>query len=109
METIKHSVKTNKAKASIKYAAALVMTYVFMANNAFALHGGFDTAKTDASSLQKWLYGVVGVVGIAYLSWIGLKIKAQKSTWQDFGIGVIYVAIAGGAVTAGPYAYKMFS
>ncbi|MGD9569841.1 MAG: TrbC/VirB2 family protein [Sedimentibacter sp.] len=110
METNKVAVtKAKTVKNSIKYITALVLSYVFMANTAFALHGGFSTAQTDTSNVQKWLYGVVGVVGIAYLSFIGLKIKAQKATWQDFGIGVIYVAVAGAAVTAGPYAYKMFS
>lgn len=101
-----------KAKSGVvktaQYVFALAVT-MLATSNAFALHGGFSTVTTDTSSLQKWLYAVVGIVALGYLTWICLKIKAQKSTWQDFGVGLFHVAIAGGAVTAGTYFYNMFA
>lgn len=93
----------------VNHVALALFVTLMCSSNAFALHGGFNTVTTDTSSLQKWLYGVVGIVALGYLTFIALKIKAQKATWHDFGTGLFHVAIAGGAVTAGTYFYNMFA
>jgi hypothetical protein len=107
--SIKGESLLDKAKQKLIAMICLITAFVITSPAMAGLNGGFNTAQSDTSSFQKWLYTVVGICAMAYLSWVGLKIKAGKATWSDLGVGFIQVAAAGGAVTAGTYFYSMFA
>lgn len=100
--------KQSKSKSIL--SKLIILSMLLTTSHVFAgLNGGFSSLKSDTSSFQNWLYGIVGVVGLAYLSFIAVQIKAGKKSWQDLIIGFLQVAAAGAAVTAGTYFYGMFA
>lgn len=89
-----------------KVTAALAIAAV--QSNAFAL-GGLDKAKTAADDVKTGLYAMVGVVALIYLIYLGVMAFTEKKSWADFGWGVVYVSLVGGAVALGSWAWTLFS
>jgi len=95
--------KTLKAGRITAFMATAVI-----ASPAFAL-GGLDQAKNTATDIQNGIYGVVGVLAVIYLLWLGVMAFTEKKSWADFGWGVIHVALVGAAVALGTWAWGLWS
>lgn len=89
-----------KVVAAVTIAAA--------SSNAMAL-GGLDKAKTAADDIKTGLYALVGVVALVYLIYLGVMAFTEKKSWADFGWGVGYVSVVGGAAALGGWAWKLFA
>ncbi|HHW4683178.1 MAG TPA: TrbC/VirB2 family protein [Xylella sp.] len=92
--------KYRKGVAAFSIAAA--------SSNALAL-GGLDKAKETADDIRIGLYALVGVVSIIYLIYLGVMAFTEKKSWADFGWGVVYVSLVGGAVAIANWAWKLFA
>ena len=89
-----------KVVAAVAIAAA--------SSNALAL-GGLDKAKTAADDIKTGLYALVGVVALIYLIYLGVMAFTEKKSWADFGWGVVYVSLVGGAAALGGWAWTLFA
>ncbi|WP_433693461.1 TrbC/VirB2 family protein [Herbaspirillum seropedicae] len=89
-----------KVVAAVTIAAA--------SSNAMAL-GGLDKAKTAADDIKTGLYALVGVVALIYLIYLGVMAFTEKKSWADFGWGVVYVSVVGGAAALGGWAWSLFT
>lgn len=87
--------------------ATAVIALTVMSMPAFAL-GGLDKAKTAADDIKTGLYALVGVVALIYLIYLGVMAFTEKKSWADFGWGVVYVSLVGGAVALGGWAWTLF-
>jgi len=70
--------------------------------------GGLQKAQDETSNLVMALYGIVGVGSTGYLLWLAFKAKTGQGTWSDFGMGILYVALAGAVVVIAPAAWNFF-
>lgn len=70
--------------------------------------GGLQTATTTATSIRDGLFTFVGVCAAIYLIYLAAMAKADKKTWGDFGMGVVYVAIAGASIVLASWAWNLF-
>ena len=89
-----------------KVTAAVVIAVA--SSNALAL-GGLDKATSAASDIKTGLYALVGVVALIYLIYLGVMAFTEKKSWADFGWGVVYVSLVGGAVALGTWAWSLFA
>ncbi|ALR03203.1 TrbC/VirB2 family protein [Xylella fastidiosa] len=71
--------------------------------------GGLTRAKTAAENIKTGLYALVGVIAMIYLIYLGVMAFTEKKSWADFGWGVVYVSLVGGAVALGGWAWTLFA
>lgn len=76
---------------------------------AFASVGGLTVAQTTADSIKTALYGVVGVVALIYMIYLGVMAFTEKKSWADFGWGVVHVSLVGGSIALGTWAWGVFA
>jgi hypothetical protein len=93
-------------KATITIALAVALHPAFAAVGAT---GGLATAQQTLSNIQIALFGLVSVVALIYMIYLGVLAFTEKKTWADFGWGVVHVAAVGGAVALGNWAWALFS
>ena len=96
-----------------KFQTALFAVFALaLSGTAFAAAGaagGLTTAQTTATTVQTALFAFVGACAGIYLLYLGLMAWADKKTWADFGMGVVYVALVGGSVALATWAWALFS
>ncbi len=88
--------------------ATAVIALTVMSMPAFAL-GGLDKAKTAADDIKTGLYALVGVVALIYMIYLGVMAFTEKKSWADFGWGVVYVSLVGGATALAGWAWSLFA
>ena len=93
---------------SLKNKAALALISSAAAAPSWAL-GGLDKAKTASTEVQTGLYALIGVVALIYMIYLGAMAFTEKKSWADFGWGVVYVSLVGGAVALGGWAWTLFA
>jgi hypothetical protein len=93
-------------KAKVVGLAALALTNVAMAQT---VPGGLTTAKNTASGIQTGVYEFVGVFAGIYLLYLAVMAKIERKAWADFGMGVVHVSLAGGAVVLAAWAWALFT
>ncbi len=71
--------------------------------------GGLRRAQTAAENIKTGLYALVGVIAMIYLIYLGVMAFTEKKSWADFGWGVVYVSLVGGAVALGGWAWTLFA
>ncbi|WP_369211055.1 TrbC/VirB2 family protein [Xylella fastidiosa] len=71
--------------------------------------GGLRKAREAAENIKTGLYALVGVIAMIYLIYLGVMAFTEKKSWADFGWGVVYVSLVGGAVALGGWAWTLFS
>ena len=91
---------------SAKVVAALVLAG--MHGMSFAL-GGLDKATSAATDVKSGLYGVVGVLALIYMTWLGAMAFTEKKSWSDFGWGAIHVSVVGGSLALAGWAWSLFA
>ncbi len=94
-------------KTSLNAFFAFVL-YGLLANTAFAAGGGLNSATTEATSIRVWLYGFLGVCAIIYLLYLVLMVLMERKQWGDVGVGVATVAVAGGSIALGEWAWSIW-
>lgn len=107
------SVHRQKATNAVKVSAKVVATVAVMsvlANPAFAdLQGGMTKAQNEVTQFRDSLMLILGVVATVYLLWKALDAWQGRADWKEFGLSVLYVAVAGGAVKLAEYAWTYFT
>lgn len=68
-----------------------------------------DKFKGKASSWRRALWGVFGLISIFYLLWKALDAWNGRGDWKEFGLSIVYVALAGGTVKIAPWAWEFIS
>lgn len=70
--------------------------------------GGLQTATSTATTIRDGFFVFVGVCAGIYLIYLAAMAKADKKTWGDFGMGVVYVAVAGASIVLANWAWNLF-
>jgi len=70
--------------------------------------GGLTTATSTATTIRDGFFAFVGVCAAIYLIYLGVMAKADKKTWGDFGMGVVYVALVGASIVLANWAWNLF-
>jgi hypothetical protein len=74
-----------------------------------AFAGGLSAATSGLSQFQIWFYSFVGVLALCYLTWKGVESFTDRAHWSDFAIAVGKVAVVGGVVVLGSWAWGLFA
>lgn len=92
-------------KNFIKFLAMFFATFTVQ----FALAGGgLDEATNQANELKTWLYGLLGVGVFLYLMYNVIMALANRIQWAEVGMAVVYVAVAGGVLVLGQWAWSIW-
>lgn len=73
------------------------------------LVGGINSAKSTVDSAITAIMAFVGILAGGYLLWKALDAWQGRSDWKEFGMAVVYVAIAGGSVMLATWAWEFFT
>lgn len=87
---------------------ALAASLVLCAANALAA-GGLNSASAGLSTFQIWLYSFAGLLALSYLTWKGIEAFTERAHWSDFAVGVGKVAVVGGVLVLGNWAWNLFT
>lgn len=93
----------NKTRSCAQATGALaLMSYFNVA------HAGLDAATDEANEVKLWAYGFLGVLCFIYLIYLVVMTLLDKRQWGDVLQGVGYVALAGGIIVAGEWAWAIW-
>lgn len=101
------NVVTNKRLIQV----SLLVLGLVVATAAFSngLSGGISTATNTANQIRTGLMTIAGVVAGIYLLYKALQSWQGRCDWGEFGMSVLYVALAGAAVTLANWAWKLLA
>lgn len=87
-----------------------LFTGCFFLQTAFAAGGlGNLNKATDAlKEIKFWLFAFVGLAAIVYLLYCIAMTFAERKSWSDVGMALIYCCLAGGAILGGNWALALF-
>ena len=91
-----------------KVATALALASVHGMSLAGTL-GGIQAAQSAGDDLKTGLFALVGSLAGLYLLYLAVMAWTEKKSWSDFGFGIIYVGVAGGALTLASWAWTMYT
>lgn len=89
--------------------AAFMATLLVVADSALAaggLSGGISQATSAAGQIRDGLLAIGGIVAVIYLLYKAVQAWGGRCDWGEFGMSVLYVALAGGAATLADWAWK---
>jgi type IV secretory pathway VirB2 component (pilin) len=112
MNLKKTSKKIGRISGQVSQYASAAMTacvLLVVAQPAFALNGGFDSATSTVSDFKTWLYTIAAVVVVIMLLYKALQCMGGKAQWSEYGTTIMYAAIAGGSIVFGANAFSWFS
>jgi hypothetical protein len=92
---------------NIKSALGAFFICAVISTPAFA-GGGLDAATDALTTIKTWLFTFVGVAALVYLLYCCGMAFAERKTWSEVGMALIYCALAGGAVVGGTWALDLF-
>lgn len=93
--------------ANIKSALGAFFICAIASAPAFA-GGGLDAATSALTDIKTWLFTFVGIAALVYLLYCCGMAFAERKTWSEVGMALIYCALAGGAVVGGTWALDLF-
>jgi hypothetical protein len=76
---------------------------------AYAAVGGLDKANTLAQDIKTGAFALLGTGALIYLIYLAFMAFTEKKSWSDFGWGVVHVAVAGGVIALGNWAWTAFA
>lgn len=92
---------------------SLMPAFFAVAIGFFALvepsYAGLAKAESSLNEIKDWAYAILGIGVFLYLIYLVIMALINKGTWADVGMGVVYVAIAGGVLVLGDWAWSTFA
>ena len=98
-------IKLSCSKQSVAVFLAVVFT---MLCPSLVFAGGLDAATAQASAIKTWAYGFLGVIVFIYLIYHVVMAMAEKEQWVDVLMALGKVAVAGGILVGGAWAWSIF-
>ncbi|ELW2866036.1 TrbC/VirB2 family protein [Salmonella enterica] len=92
---------------NIKSALGAFFVCAIISTPTFA-GGGLNAATSALTDFKTWLFGFVGIAALVYLIYCCGMAFAERKTWSEVGMALIYCALAGGAVVGGTWALELF-
>lgn len=92
--------KTNKFKL------ICTLSFLFVLNPSTA--GGLEDATSAVEEIKTWAYAFLGVVVFIYLIYKVAMTLMDKETWADVLSALGKVALAGGVIVLGEWAWAIF-
>lgn len=96
---------SKKSASVMTVFSTLIFTLLFPS---FVFAGGLDAATAQASSIKTWAYGFLGVIVFIYLIYHVGMAMAEKEQWVDVLMALGKVAVAGGILVGGQWAWSIF-
>lgn len=72
-------------------------------------YAGLKKAEGAIDEIKDWAYAILGVGVFIYLIYLVIMALINKGSWADVGLGVVYVAVAGGVLLLGEWAWSTFT
>lgn len=96
--------------AQLVFQIAFVIGACLFAEAAFAAGGlnNLHKASDALVEIKKWLFIFVGTAAIVYLIYCVGMAFAERKSWSDVGMALVYCCLAGGAVVGGNWALGLF-
>lgn len=98
---------TISAKIKTGMQAAIAAVGMFFFNFAFAA-AGLEEATNQISEIKTWAYAFLGIVVFVYLIYLVIMALLDKKQWADVLQGLMYVALAGGIIVGGEWAWSIW-
>lgn len=89
----------------------LGMIATFLAVNPAFADGlaSLEKATTALQDILSWLKVFVVVASVLYITYLVVMAIAEKKSWSDVMMGLVYCAIAGGVVMGGEWASELWN
>lgn len=94
------------AKTAVKKSALMAAGSVLSV--APALAGGLDEGTNAINEIKVWAYGFLGAGIFVFLIYKVIMALTEKETWGDVFQALGKVAMAGGVLVAGEWAWNIF-
>lgn len=108
MQKVIKFLKVGKDFSSVFYLG--VMACLLCVNPAFADGlASLDKATTALQDILSWLKVFVVVASVLYITYMVVMAIAEKKSWSDVMMGLVYCAIAGGVVMGGEWASELWN
>lgn len=78
------------------------------ANFASAAGGGLQVLNGEATNWKVWIYSVLGIISLVYLTWMCIQAMWEKKQWSDVGWALAQVGAAGAILALGTYAWSLW-
>lgn len=98
---------TISAKIKTGMQAVIAAVGMFFFNFAFAA-AGLVEASNQIKEIKEWAYAFLGIVVFVYLIYLVIMALLDKKQWADVLQGLMYVALAGGIVVGGEWAWSIW-
>ena len=95
-----------KLKACLSAFFAVAFGFFVLVEPSYA---GLAKAKTSMTEIKDWAYAILGIGVFLYLIYLVIMALVNKGSWADVGMGVVYVAVAGGVLVLGDWAWSTFA
>jgi type IV secretory pathway VirB2 component (pilin) len=100
----------NQERRSFAKWRAVAVSIAFTVAAGTAHAGGLDAGTQAATTFQTWFYGFLGVVALIIIMYEGAMCWGGKKRWvPDFLIAVAGVAVVGGSLVLGAWAWAVFA
>lgn len=86
--------------------SCFLLCIFLLSNTVFAQ--GLNEATKAASEFQVWLYSFLGIVSIVYMIYQVILALAEKQQWSDVLFALFKVAVAGGSIVGGTWAWSIW-
>lgn len=78
-------------------------------NTALAdLQGGINKVTGYANQLKTGMLTVGAIIAVIYLLWKAFECWGGRAEWKEFGLSVLYVAMAGASAALANWAWNAF-
>jgi len=90
------------------FLAMFAMAFFNVAFAGGGAAGGLAAATTQIEEIKPWAYGFLGVGVFVYLIYNVVMALLDRKQWADVLVAVGYVAIAGGIIVIGEWAWGIW-
>ncbi len=92
----------------LMFAVAITIMCISQSVLAAGGLGSLDKATTALQDILSWLKVFVVVASVLYVTYLVVMAIAEKKSWSDVMMGLVYCAIAGGVVMGGEWATTLW-
>ncbi len=100
---------TKKPNSITKYVVAMAFLTLSTNPALASLQGGIDKATGIATQIKVGLLAIAAIGAVIYLLIKALECWNGRADWKEFGLAVLYVAMAGGAAALANWAWTAFT
>jgi hypothetical protein len=95
-------------KQKVTFWQLILGFWAMFAFNYATAAGGLQEATDQVNEIKTWAYGFLGVGVFVYLIYNVIMALLDRKQWADVLVAVGYVALAGGIIVVGEWAWSIW-